>query len=192
MQRCRSKLHYTHKRPYQLNNYELVKLCLQGDAMGQKLLYERFVTTMARTCARYLKENTEAEDALIEGFMKVFNGLKKFEHRDEKSLEVWIRKIMINECLSRLRKKRMFMTVETETWEETIQAETTDLEAEDIFTLVRQLSEGYRTVFNLFAIDGYNHKEISELLGISETTSRSQLAHARNRLRELLNAHGWK
>lgn len=175
-----------------MTNHELVELCLRSDTVGQKLLYERFITSMARTCARYLKENAEAEDALIEGFMKVFSGLKKFEYRDEKSLEVWIRKIMINECLMRLRKKRVFMSIETETTEEENQTEITHLEAEDILNLIRQLPEGYRTVFNLFTIDGYNHREISELLGISETTSRSQLTHARNKLRELLITHGWK
>jgi RNA polymerase sigma factor (sigma-70 family) len=148
---------------------------------------------MARLCLRYLKDSDEVQDVLMEGFMKVFENVKKFEYMDENSLEVWIRKIMINECLMRLRKKRtLHVSDDTNDKEmpDTFGNET-DFSAAEILSLIQTLPEGYRAVFNLFVVDGYSHKEISGLLGITESASRSQLTHARNKLKELLRTHGW-
>jgi RNA polymerase sigma factor (sigma-70 family) len=119
--------------------------------------------------------------------------LKRFEYRDEHSLEAWIKKIMINQCLMSLRRKKMVITMDyTDTELQISRTENTELSAEEIVGLIQTLPEGYRTIFNLYVVDGYSHKEIAESLGISESASRSQLTHARNRLQQLLRTHGWK
>jgi RNA polymerase sigma factor (sigma-70 family) len=195
MQRLQRCLHYSIKLSLRskLTNKELIRLCLLGDQVGQKLLYEKFVTPMARLCLRYLKDGDEVQDALMEGFMRVFENVRKFEYRDESSVEVWIRKVMINGCLMRLRKNR---TLQISDYADgnlpDVQKDETDCSAAEILSLIQTLPEGYRTVFNLFVIDGFSHKEIGGLLGINESASRSQLTHARNKLKELLRAHGWK
>jgi RNA polymerase sigma factor (sigma-70 family) len=171
---------------------ELIRRCLLGNPDAQKLLFEKFVTSMARLCIRYLKDHEIAQDAMMEAFMRVFARLKDFEYQGDHSLEMWIRKIMINECLMKLRKNRtrFFMDVTDQHVESTGITED-HFSAEDILVLINSLPEGYRMVFNLYAIDGYSHKEIAMLLEISESTSRSQLTHARSKLKELLRKHGW-
>jgi RNA polymerase sigma-70 factor (ECF subfamily) len=172
---------------------ELIKRCLLGDPEAQKLLFETFVAPMARLCMRYLKDHDAAQDAMMEAFMKVFDRLKTFEYQGEHSLEVWIRKITINECLMKLRKNRTRFFLDVVTQQEQIAEVTADnFFAADILMLIDSLPEGCRTVFNLSAIDGYSHKEIAKLFDISESASRSQLTHARSKLKELLLKHGWK
>jgi RNA polymerase sigma factor (sigma-70 family) len=176
-----------------LNTQELIRLCLLGNPEGQRLLYERFVTQMVRLCLRYIKDKAEAQDVLIEGFTKVYAMLKRFEYRDEHSLEAWIKKIMINQCLMSLRRKKMVITMDyTDTELQISRTENTELSAEEIVGLIQTLPEGYRTIFSLYVVDGYSHKEIAASLGISESASRSQLTHARNKLQQLLRTHGWK
>jgi RNA polymerase sigma factor (sigma-70 family) len=156
-------------------------------------LFERYVTSMARLCLRYLKDSDTAQDAMMEGFMKVFDQLKRFEYQGGYSLESWIRKIMVNECLMRLRKNRSRFFMDTaEVDIETSEKIDGNLSAEEITVLINQLPLGYRTVFNMYAIDGYTHAEIASLLGITESASRSQLTHARTKLKEWLHQHGWK
>jgi len=175
-----------------LDSKELIRLCLLEDQEGQKLLYEQYVTPMARLCVRYIKDKDEIRDVLTEGFMKVFQQLGKFEYRGGHSLEVWIRKIMVNECLMRLRKKRAHLFIEPSMANiEPAQSGVADADAMEILDLIQTLPEGYRTIFNLYVIDGYSHKEIAVLLGISESASRSQLTHARNRLKLILTKCGW-
>jgi RNA polymerase sigma factor (sigma-70 family) len=169
---------------------ELIAACLRNDRVGEKLLYERYVAVMARLCQRYIRTQADVQDILIEGFVKVFEKLKTFEYRGEQSLEIWIRRIMINECLMRLRKseRHLFTTDEKN---EPVQAAQNDSEAKEIIMLMRHLPTGYRTILNLYVIDGYSHKEIAALLEITESASRSQLTHARNKLKEILKKHGW-
>ena len=171
---------------------ELIRRCVSGNANAQKLLFEKFVTPMAKLCIRYLKDHDVAQDVLMEGFMKVFGRLKHFEYQGEHSLGMWIRKIMVNECLMMLRKDRtrLFMDVRDQQIEVNENADD-HIAADDILALIDRLSAGYRTVFNLYVIDGYSHREIATLLDISESTSRSQLTHARSKLKELLRKHGW-
>lgn len=169
---------------------ELIAACLQRDRMSEKLLYERYVTVMARLCQRYLKYDAEVQDALMEGFVKVFDKLKTFEYRGEQSLEIWIRRILINECLMRLRKSNPLVMIDEEK-HELVQPAHNDPEAKEIIKLIHHLPPGYRTILNLYVIDGYSHKEIAHFLGITESASRSQLTHARNKLKELLKIHGW-
>ena len=169
---------------------ELIAACLRHDRMGEKLLYERYVTMMARLCQRYLGHKAEVQEVLIEGFVKVFGKLKTFEYRGEQSLEVWIKKIMINECLMWLRKSKPLAFIDEEKYQP-VQPVSTDREVKEIIMLIHHLPPGYRTILNLYVIDGYSHKEIAQFLGITESASRSQLTHARNKLKELLKVHGW-
>lgn len=170
---------------------KVINLCHKNDPQGQKLLYERFINPMARLCTRYIEDDAEAADALIEGFMHVFDSIKKFEYRSDQALEAWIKKIIINQCLGALRKKRkMVMAQDEMTIQETHDQES-GLAAEEIIDLIRLLPKGYRVIFNLAAIDGYSHKEIAKVLGISESTSRSQLTRARNLLKDILRKNGW-
>lgn len=163
----------------------MVSNCRQGDAKAQKYLFDAFATPMFRLCWRYIKDQSEAEDTLLTGFQKVFSSIKSFEYRDDKSLENWIKKIMVNECLMRLRKTNNFNL--TSISDEMPVLSDIDLEsnlsAEDIYALILELPAGYRTVFNLYVIEGYSHKEIASQLQISELTSRSQLSKAKAMLR---------
>jgi RNA polymerase sigma factor (sigma-70 family) len=172
---------------------ELIRSCTAKNHKGQRLLYQQFVSPMARLCFRYLRDEEEAKDTVTEGFLKIFESIHSFENRHPGALEAWIRKIMVNKCLMKLRSKQRFVFMSTEQ-EEIPQLSGTEeeLSAEEIFQIISQLPDGYRTVFNLFAIEGYSHKEISELTGISESTSRSQLTHARNKMKQLLLKQGWK
>ena len=169
---------------------ELIAACLRNDRVGEKLLYERYVAVMARLCQRYIKNQTEVQDVLIDGFVKVFEKLKTFEYRGEQSLDIWIRRIMINECLMRLRKSEKHLFIANEKHEPEQPADN-ESEAKEIIMLIHLLPPGYRTILNLYVIDGYSHKEIAALLGITESASRSQLMHARNKLKEILKKHGW-
>jgi len=169
---------------------ELIALCIRHDRRGEKLLYECYVTVMSRLCQRYLKDRADVQDVIIEGFVKVFEKLKTFEYRGEHSLEVWIRRVMINECLMRLRKRQMYLSIADDE-NDHIQPAHHGSETREIIMLMHQLPAGYRMVLNLYVIDGYSHKEIAELLGITESASRSQLTHARNKLKDLLKRHGW-
>lgn len=154
---------------------------------------------MARLCMRYVKNETATKEVLNEGFLKVFLELKRFEYRGAGSLAGWIRKIMVNQALMHLRKQRSLLFVDLEAAEsrseshfESSLSAVDSLSAEEISDLVASLPIGYRVVFNLYAIEGYSHKEVAELLGITESTSRSQLTHARTKLKELLTQKGWK
>ncbi|MFC6996959.1 RNA polymerase sigma factor [Rufibacter roseus] len=167
---------------------QLIRQCRQGDGKAQKQLYEAYATPMFRICCRYLKDQHEAEDALLKGFQKVFTNLQGFEYRTDKDLAGWIKRIVVNECLMVLRKANNFhlsslsedlpILVEEDIY--------STLSAEDIYGLILELPNGYRTVFNLYVIEGYSHKEIAEQLQISELTSRSQLSKAKAMLRNLL------
>ena len=181
------KLTKTQKRQ-ELDGDELINLCQKEDPKAQEILYDRFAIKMFRTCYRYLKNEQDAEDVMISGFVKVFKNIHKFENRHQYSLEAWIRRIMVNESLMLLRKNNQFTFVDE--FPEIKSHDTilpdSNLRAEDLYKLVRQLPNGYRTVFNLYVIEGYSHKEIAGQLGVSENTSKSQLSKAKAMLRRLL------
>ena len=167
---------------------QLIAQCRKGEKQAQKALYKAFAQKMFMHCYRYLKNKADAEEVLTDGFMKVFATLTRFEYRDEQRFEAWIKKIMVNEALMFLRKKKQLLYVNEEVSEgaETDMSVDETLAAEDIYKLIVSLPIGYRTVFNMFAIEGYSHKEIAQVLGINESTSRSQLTKARILLQELL------
>lgn len=147
----------------------------------QEELYGRFAPKMYAVCMRYADNSNDAQDLLQEGFIKVYKNLHRF--RAEGSFEGWVRRVFINSSIEHLRRKKMNLATVSEKEENTI--ENSDISAldnlaeKDIISLIQDLSPGYRTVFNLYVIEGYPHKEIGDLLGISEGTSKSQLARAK-------------
>ncbi len=170
-----------------LINKQTIVQCRKGNKKAQKALYKAYTQKMFMHCYSYIAHKQDTEDVLSEGFIKVFNNLSKVEYRDAKSFEGWIKKIMVNESLMFLRKRKMIVYDE----KETLLANTepiinTELEAKDIYNLILTLPIGYRTVFNLHAIEGFSHKEIAKMLDIGESTSRSQLTKAREKLKKLM------
>jgi RNA polymerase sigma factor (sigma-70 family) len=159
----------------------IIKGCVSGDRKAQGKLFNHFSNEMFGVCLYFSKDYTEAEDTLHDGFMKVFQKIEQFEYKG--SLAGWIRKIMVNTALEKFRKQHLLYVVGDEYENnEDINHENviSNLSAHDLINLIRELTPQYKMVFNLFAIEGYSHKEISEMLGISEGTSKSNLARARN------------
>lgn len=172
---------------YRSDEQELIKGCLRRDPATQKRLYDTFSSKMYALCCRYVKDSMEAEDVLITAFTKILDKIDQYKH--EGSFEGWIRRIVVNESLTYLRRNRnMYLETELEAadFEPDYQSLSDNLEAEDLLKMISELPSGYRIVFNLYAIDGYSHKEIAEQLGISENTSKSQLSRARTYLQKLL------
>ncbi len=169
-----------------LSEQELIEGCRKADRSSQKALYERYCRKMMAVCLRYSKTTAEAEDILQEGFVKVFNGIRKFRH--ESKLETWITRIMVNTALNQQRRKMylypMVDVVELDLPQE--EASLSGIHFEQLIEMIRSLPHGCQVVFNLFAIEGFNHREIAEALGISEGTSKSQYARARSLLQEKL------
>ena len=153
----------------------------------QEELYRRFSPRMYAVCLRYAGNAEEAEDILQEGFIKIFKKLDSF--RGEGSFEGWVRRIFVNTAIEHFRRKRYLQPV-TEKEENSIEGKSLsaldDLAEKDILALVRQLSPGYRTVFNMYVVEGYTHKEIGDMLGISEGTSKSQLSRAKVILQDMV------
>lgn len=175
-----------------MNLCQLIEQCRQGNAKAQEWVYNTYANAMFRLCYRYCKSQPEAEDLSQKGFFKFFERLPDFQFRDEKSLVGWIKKIMVNECLMYLRQTTNFnltcsINEKNGAAEISFDAEAdTNYSAEAIYSFIRELPVGYRTVFNLYVIEGYSHKEIAAQLQISELTSRSQLSKAKAMLRHLL------
>ena len=183
---------WTFETKLQLTENEIIYLCQQQDAKAQKWLYDRFAPKMFGVCRRYLPNREDAEDVLVEGMFRVFDNIKSFQFAG--SFEGWVRRIMVNEALMFLRKKRL-LTVDADASElNTIELSDPlsiehELMAKDILKLLEQLPTGYRTIFNLFVIEGYKHIEIAELLNISINTSKSQLILAKDRMKKLMLNH---
>ena len=172
---------------YRSTEEELIKGCVRRERRAQKRLYDTFSSKMYALCCRYVKDSMEAEDVLVTAFTKILDRIDQF--KGDGSFEGWIRRVVVNEALTHLRRNRS-MYVETE-----LEAADRDpdyqhlsdhLEAEDLLNMIQELPTGYRMVFNLYAIDGFSHKEIADQLNISENTSKSQLSRARVFLQKLL------
>lgn len=169
-----------------LSEQELIDGCRKGDRSVQKALYERYCQKMTVVCMRYSKTTAEAEDILQEGFVKVFQGIKDF--RQESKLETWITRIMVNTALN-LQRKKLYLFPMVDVEELDLPQEELSVSAihfTQLLEMIQSLPQGCQIVFNLFAIEGYNHKEIAELLKISEGTSKSQYARARSLLQQKL------
>lgn len=171
-----------------MNQEQLIKECKRGSAAAQKCLFDHFADKMMMVCCRYLKNEPDAEEALLDGFLKFFRSIDSFQYQGEAALFAWLKKIMINECLMLLRKNKAFvLSTDTVNAEIPGTGDVFDkLQADAIFRLIVQLPVGYRTVFNLYEVEGMTHKEIAALLNISEGTSKSQLSKAKQLLQKLL------
>lgn len=171
-----------------MDDTSLVIECVKGDSRAQRMLFERFSKKMLGVCMRYAKSTEQAEDVLQDGFIKVFSKLNDFKH--DGSLEGWIRRIMVNTSLDQIRKENKLLgnmsldNVDYKLQDNAFVLE--NLAAKDLMKMVQSMPLGYKVVFNMFAIEGYSHKEISEHLRISENTSKSQYSRARAYLRARL------
>jgi RNA polymerase sigma factor (sigma-70 family) len=168
---------------------ELIEGCKAGKRDLQKALYTRFSAKMLGVCLRYTKNREEAEDVLQEGFIKLFQAIQNYAGTG--SFEGWIRKIMVNTALEALRKKKIhYSSADIQNLEDQYEADQDiigKIGFQDLLAMIQDLSPGYRVVFNLYAIEGYQHNEIAVLLNISEGTSKSQLARARQVLKDKIN-----
>jgi RNA polymerase sigma factor (sigma-70 family) len=173
---------------YRAKEEELIQGCLRRERNAQQQLYDLYSSKMYGICFRYVRNAMEAEDVLVTAFTKIFERISQF--KGEGSFEGWIRRVMVNEALTHLRKART-MYVETELEaadrEPDYDQLSDHLVAEDLLNMIDKLPPGYKIVFNMYAIDGYSHKEIADQLGISENTSKSQLSRARTYLQKMLS-----
>ncbi|MDX9751479.1 MAG: sigma-70 family RNA polymerase sigma factor [Flavobacteriales bacterium] len=167
---------------------ELVQGCLRSDPVAQEALYQRFARKMMSICMRYAKSRDQAQDMLQDGFVKVFQKMDRY--RADGPLGGWIARTMVNTALDHLRRDRPYDHSLDLTEAEYLHPEDStvmsNMATDELLALVQALPDGYRAVFNLFAIEGYPHKEIAGMLGISENTSKSQFMKARAYLRKLL------
>jgi RNA polymerase sigma-70 factor (ECF subfamily) len=176
-----------YERNQNITESDLIHGCMEGNRRMQEELYRRFSPRMYAVCLRYASNAEEAEDVLQEGFIKVFKKLGSF--RGDGSFEGWVRRVFVNTAIEQFRRKRYLLPV-TEKEENTIEGKyfsvLDELAEKDILALVRELSPGYRTVFNMYVVEGYTHKEIADILGISEGTSKSQLSRAKVILQDMV------
>jgi RNA polymerase sigma-70 factor (ECF subfamily) len=165
---------------------EIIALAVDNNRQAQQCIYSKYSPKMLSVCRQYIKDLQLAEDVMITAFMKVFVNLGRFENKG--SFEGWIRRIMVNECISFIRVEKKISFVEDEIFfEESFNNIESHFSVDDIQFLIDSLPDGYKMVFNLYAIEGYKHKEIASLLGINEGTSKSQLSHARKMLQEQIS-----
>ncbi|MFT4850578.1 MAG: RNA polymerase sigma factor (sigma-70 family) [Sediminicola sp.] len=170
------------------NYSSLIAKARKGNRRAEHELFELFAPKMLSICRQYVKNNNLAEEVLLTGFLKVFTHLKSFQGNG--SFEGWIRRIMVNESISQLRKDKKLLfsdDIEIENSMSQVAYVETELEVGEIQLLIDALPDGYKTVFVLYAVEGYKHGEIAELLQISESTSKTQLFKARRMLQEKVN-----
>lgn len=170
-----------------LTEEELLEGCRKGKSSAQRGLYDRLAPKMLGVCFRYIKDREEAEHVMIGGIVKVFDKLDQF--KSEGSFEGWVRRIIVNDCLMYIRKNRnMSLQTEIENVSDNPNLIVMEdaLDQADLLKMIGELPVGYRTVFNLYAIEGYSHAEIAKQLDISENTSKSQLSRARKWLQTKL------
>ncbi|MBS1531318.1 MAG: sigma-70 family RNA polymerase sigma factor [Bacteroidetes bacterium] len=167
---------------------ELLKRCKAGERKAQEQLYKQFASKMMGVCLRYAADRMEAEDMLQNGFIRVFQKMDDF--RGDGSFEGWIRRIMVHSSIEYYRKHHKMLVLsnsdELPNEPSVNPVAAANLDARDMMALVQRLSPGYRMVFNLYAIEGYSHREIGDMMGISEGASKSQLSRARSILKGLI------
>ena len=169
---------------------ELIEGCKKQNRIAQKCAYERYAPKLLGVCRRYVGSKEDAEDILADGFFKIFDNIHQYQGAG--SFEGWMRRIVVNEALMFIRKRHIFVVdmeveIKLNSMEQAIPVTVEhELAAQEILKLLEKLPTGYRTVFNLFVIEGYKHIEIAELLGISINTSKSQLILAKEKIRKLI------
>ncbi len=171
-----------------MTDEQIVKGCIEKNAIAQKNLYEKFARKMMGVCLRYCDSTEEAEDVVQNGFISVFENIGSFKGTG--SLEGWVRKIMVNTALTNIRKnKKLKQNIELDSVEFMLPSNTyinDNFAAKDLLKIIQTLPLGFKTVFNLYAIEGYSHKEIGEMLNISEGTSKSQYSRAKAYLQKII------
>jgi RNA polymerase sigma factor (sigma-70 family) len=173
-----------------ISESDLIQGCLAGDRRMQEEMYRRFSPRMYGVCLRYAGNAEEAQDILQEGFIKIYKKLSSY--RGDGSFEGWIRRIFVNTAIEHFRRK-VYQQPITDHHENTVEGKylsvLDELAEKDILKLIQELSPGYRTVFNLYVVEGYTHKEIGDMLNISEGTSKSQLSRAKVVLQQMVKKH---
>ena len=167
---------------------QLIEGCRNGERLAQKELYETYSRKMMGVCLRYVSDRETARDLLQDGFVKVFTSMDSYSGLG--SFEGWMRKIFVNCALEYLRKSDVLREADLDNTVELIHPDSSaisDMSAAELMKLVQELPASFRTVFNLFAIEGYSHKEISEMMNITESTSRSQFTRAKQLLQRRIN-----
>lgn len=170
-----------------MDENKLIQACIREDKAAQKQLYDLFAAKMYFVCLRYARHELEAQDMLQDGFIKVFDNLAQFKSNG--SFEGWVRRIMVNASLNYCRKssfKNEQIGIEDYQDKVVDSKAISRMSEKELLALIQRLPNGYRMVFNLYVIEGYSHKEIGEMLDISESTSRSQLAKSRKWMQKLL------
>lgn len=182
-----------------LSDSEIAKGCLQLKRSAQKELYDRYIKKMNAVCRRYISDKDEIKDVLQEGFIKVFENIEKY--RGDGPLEAWIRRIIVNTVLTYIRKNKSDIFIKSEGQEQDIISTISDSQEEegnsifdadfnkeDLMNAIQGLPENYKIIFNLYCMENYSHKEISQLLSLKEESSRTRLNRARKMLQEHLLA----
>ncbi len=166
--------------------------CKKQDRICQKYLFDAYSESMLMVCLRYVKNLPDAEELMLNGFFSFFKSIDRFIYGGQGAIGAWLKKIMVNECLMFLRKAGILKIVEEAYAGEVMIDEGLEgrMNAAEIFKLVMALPDGYRTVFNLFVMEGYNHREIAAMLSITEGTSKSQLNKAKAALQKLIKQSG--
>jgi RNA polymerase sigma factor (sigma-70 family) len=168
-----------------MTEHELLEGCIREDQKSQRILWEKYASKLLSVSMRYCKSREDAEDVLMESFVKIFDNLKRF--RGDSSLETWMRRVVVNTSINKLRATKMTESIDSETRQYGFNDMSFEkLNTNELLGLLEKLPLGYRTVFNMFAIEGFSHREISKSLGIDEGTSRSQLAKARKALQDMI------
>lgn len=178
-----------------MEEYLIIKACQKGKGSAQKALFDRYYKQMALIALRYVPQQMDAEELLSDAFIKCFRFIHQFEYRGTGSFKGWLSKIVINECLAFLRKNSEVVFSIEECLIETTDGNESAIEklqAEELFRLIQKLPEGYRTVFNLYVIEGLTHREIGECLDISVNTSKTQYQRARKYLQYLIKSYEGK
>ena len=170
-----------------MEDEKIIAGCKAGDRISQKALWDKYSKKLFAVSSRYLQNSEDAEDALIESFVKIYNSIGKF--RGDSSIETWMRRIVVNQSINKIRARKSIYETDVDGINPVPfdDSQFEDMDVRQILKLVQELPDGFRTVFNMYAIDGYSHKEIAESLGIHEGTSRSQFAKARRSLAQSLN-----
>lgn len=171
------------------NNNYLINESLRNNRQAQQRLYEKFSPKMLSLCVYYINDRQQAEDIMLQGFFKVFTKLKQYQNTG--SFEGWIRKIMVYECISFLRKKNnLVFTDDIEIFQAKVDNEVElSIGVENLQNYINRLPDGSKVVFNMFVIEGYKHAEIAEMLNVTVGTSKTQLNRARKALKEMISSH---
>lgn len=167
------------------NEEQILDLVKQGDPMAMRTVYSTYVRYLAAVCSRYIVNDEDVKDVLQDSFLKIFSGILSFQYRGKGSLKGWMTKITVNETLKFLQKNNRFEFVEISEQEHDKPDQDPDVDALSssvLFKLIRELPDGYRTIFNLYVVENKSHKEIAKLLDIKESTSASQLHRAKSLL----------